>query len=85
VIKVKLPHDKFRELKDKKEKLDTYDDKLKKAGFDAVGNINMGMIDYFIIGVVKRSLDFSRWFYNPTKLPKRIKEILIATIPARLT
>lgn len=57
MIEIKLPHEKFPELKDKKEKLDTYDDKLKKAGKDAVGNINMGMIDFFIIGVVKRSLD----------------------------
>ena len=57
MIKIKLPHEKFPELKDKKEKLDTYFDKLTKAGFDAVGNINMGMIDFLIIGVVKRSLD----------------------------
>jgi len=57
VIKIKLPHEKFPELKGKKEKLDTYFDKLTKAGFDAVGNISMGMIDFFIIGVVKRSLD----------------------------
>jgi len=52
-----VPHEKFPELKDKKEKLDTYFDKLKKAGKDAVENTNMGMIDFFIIGVVKRSLD----------------------------
>ena len=66
MIKIKLPHEKFPELKDKKEKLDTYDDKLKKAGKDAVGNINMGMIDFFIIGVVKRSLDLVDGFILTT-------------------
>ena len=57
VIKIKLPHEKFPELKDKKEKLDTYFDKLIKTGKDAVGNINRYMIYFLIIGVVKRSLD----------------------------
>jgi len=66
VIKIKLPHEKFPKLKGKKEKLDTYDDKLKKAGKDAVGNINMGMIDFFIIGVVKRSLDLVDGFILTT-------------------
>jgi hypothetical protein len=62
VIKIKLPHEKFPKLKDKREKLDTYFDKLIKAGKDAVGNINMYMIDFFIIGVVKRSLDLVEGF-----------------------
>jgi hypothetical protein len=57
VTKIKVPHEKFPKLQAKKEKLDTYFDKLTKAGFNAVGNINMGMIDFLIIGVVKRSLD----------------------------
>ena len=62
MIKIKLPHEKFPKLKDKREKLDTYFDKLIKAGKDAVGNINMYMIDFFIIGVVKRSLDLVEGF-----------------------
>jgi hypothetical protein len=62
VIKIKLPHEKFPKLKEKREKLDTYFDKLIKAGKDAVGNINMYMIDFFIIGVVKRSLDLVEGF-----------------------
>ena len=62
MIKIKLPHEKFPKLKDKREKLDTYFDKLIKTGKDAVGNINMYTIDFFIIGVVKRSLDLIEGF-----------------------
>ena len=57
MIKIKLPHEIFPKLKEKRAKLDTYFNKLIKAGKDAVGNNNIYMIDLFIVGVVKRSID----------------------------
>ena len=54
---IKLPHEKFPELKEKREKVDNYCDKLLEAGQNAVGYKKLYNMDFLVIGVVKRSVD----------------------------